>query len=237
MSIEAQDLYRKMQNSLKEVYDEFHSIVENDNSDIRRVENAKQVTLYLKGQQSAQYTRLANKLEEIDRLSAQMKALKDEVKADTKDLIQDLFDVEDEAKTRIVDTISVIFTLSKLPAETRTPQYKAILEELVNNYLPQDLIDKVEKLRSTMVTVSQKSASLKLQRKESTNESFYLKEFSTEYEFPAELVEIENIVIELKSWASLRTREVDMVQRLADSLVIDVDSAVSQMSNSTHQLP
>lgn len=231
MDTKASALYEKMQQGLREVYSGLNYMIE-EKEDIRRVENAKAVTLYLKGQESAQYTRLATKLEEIEALAEQLKDLKTEVKQDTRDLIEELFDIEDETKTRIVDTVSVIFTLSKKPKETVTPKYKEILEVLVNDFLPQELIDKVEKLKKTMVTTTQRAASLKTARK-STNESFYLTEFQAS-SFPEELAEIQGLVMELRQWLYAPLRIIDMA---IQELGIDVNATVVEMGQSAHQLP
>lgn len=120
----------------------------------------------LKSYNSQSYTKLAQKLERIKQLSEEVDQLKEEVKAETKDGVADLFAAEDAARTRIVETVSFIFQLSKNPKETVTPKYKDILEELSKSMTP-ELIKVMEGLKKTMVTTVQKSPTLKVSAKES----------------------------------------------------------------------
>lgn len=123
----------------------------------------------LKSYNSQSYTKLAQKLERIKQLSEEVDQLKEEVKAETKDSIGDLFAAEDAARTRIVETVSFIFQMSKNPKETNTPKYKDILEELSKSLTP-ELITVMENLKKTMVTTVQKSPSLKVTAKEGVME-------------------------------------------------------------------
>lgn len=122
----------------------------------------KQVVASLVSHQSATYTKLAQKVERIGQLKEEIKQLEDEVKQSTREDIADLFDAEDAVKTRVVETMSFILTLSKDPAATRIPKYKDILEALTEHLTP-ELITILEELKSQMVTVVQKSPSLKIQ--------------------------------------------------------------------------
>lgn len=120
----------------------------------------------LKSYNSQSYTKLAQKLERIKQLSDEVDQLKEEIKAETKESVGDLFAAEDAARTRIVETVSFIFQMSKNPKETVTPKYKDILEELSKSMTP-ELIKVMEGLKKTMVTTVQKSPTLKVSAKES----------------------------------------------------------------------
>jgi len=124
-------------------------------------ETEKQVIAVLKSYNSQVYTKLAQKVERIAVLEAEIKQLKDEVKQSTREDIADLFDAEDAAKTRIVETLSFILQISKDPEPTVAPKYKDILEELSTKLTP-ELITVLEHLKQTMVTVTQKAPGLKI---------------------------------------------------------------------------
>lgn len=118
------------------------------------------VTAHLRGRDSEKYTKLGTKIERIQTLKKELTDLEAEVKASTKSDIADLFDAADVVKTRVVETLSLIFTLSKDPEASNNPKYKEILETLSADFTP-DLIKKMEKLKETMVTVVNRSPSLR----------------------------------------------------------------------------
>lgn len=118
----------------------------------------------LRSYDSQTYTKLAQKIERIEELEAEITQLKNEVKADTKEKIYELFDVADITKTRVVDTLSFIFTMSKDPKVTKSPRYKEILEQLEAHLTP-ELIEVLNMLKLTLVTEIQKSPSLKVKKK------------------------------------------------------------------------
>jgi uncharacterized protein (UPF0335 family) len=124
-------------------------------------ESEKQVIAVLRSHNSQVYTKLAQKVERISVLEEEIKQLKEEVKQSTRDDVSALFDAEDAAKTRIIQTMSFILQLSKDPAATKAPKYKDILEKLSEHLTP-ELIAVLEKLKLTMVTTTQKSAGLKI---------------------------------------------------------------------------
>lgn len=123
----------------------------------------EKVTATLRGHDSAKYTVLANKLEEISRLTTEIKKLQGEVKAETKELIVDLFDAADAAKTRVVETVSVTLQLSKDPKPTETIQYAKVLDALEKHLTP-ELITVLTRLKEDFKSTTQKSPSLELIR-------------------------------------------------------------------------
>jgi uncharacterized protein (UPF0335 family) len=125
----------------------------------------KEVVAHLKSYNSQIYTKLAQKVERISVLEDEIKQLKEEVKQETRDNITDLFDAEDAARTRVVDTLSFIMTLSKDPEATVSPKYKDILEALTTHLTP-ELIVVLEGLKKNMVTVTQKAPALRIRQKE-----------------------------------------------------------------------
>lgn len=118
----------------------------------------------LRSHKSAVYTKLADRLETIDRMEAQIKEYKLEMKSITKEHVADLFDADDAVKTRVVDTISFIITLSKTPAPTTSYQYMKILAELANHLTP-ELLVVLNDLKEKFKTESQREPSISVDRK------------------------------------------------------------------------
>jgi hypothetical protein len=133
---------------------------------------ADKVIATLQSYNSQVYTKLAQKLQRIDELEAEVKKLKEETKTAVRADVAELFAVEDFTRTRVIETKQFIFTLSKDPKATEAPKYKDILEELSKSLTP-ELISVLEGLKKTMITTTQKAASLKLATKESMNEGIW----------------------------------------------------------------
>lgn len=119
----------------------------------------QKVTAVLRSKDSAAYTNLAKKLEQLSSLESEIKKLREQVTADTKQLVADLFDAEDAAKTRVVETVSVVFVLSKDPKPTENIKYAKLIEELEQKMTPA-LIKVLKALKKKYTTVVRKSPSL-----------------------------------------------------------------------------
>lgn len=137
------------------------NLFEARNPEITYQDTPGQVIAQLRSYNSQVYTKLAQKIERIEQLEAEVRQLKDEVKQDTRENIADLFAAEDAVNTRVVETISFIFTLSKDPRATESPKYKEILTALEAQLTP-ELITVLEGLKKNMVTVTQKQPSLRI---------------------------------------------------------------------------
>lgn len=131
-------------------------------------EEKDKVIVYLFSHKSASYTKLGRKLQRIDELKKELAELSDQVKAETKEDIADLFDATDAACTRVVDTVSFIFTLSKDPKATETYEYKKILDELSNHLTP-ELLLVLSTIKEAYRSESQRAPSLS--KKEKISES------------------------------------------------------------------
>jgi uncharacterized protein (UPF0335 family) len=141
------------------------NLVEGRDPNIEYEPRGSEVVAKLKSYNSQVYTKLAAKIENIEKLEAEVKKLKEEVKQETRENIADLFDATDAVHTRVVETVSVIFRLSKDPEATKAPKYKDILEELSTKMTP-ELITILNGLKERMVTVTQKAPSLKVTRRD-----------------------------------------------------------------------
>lgn len=130
-------------------------------ADIEFERGADKVVAKLKSYNSQVYTKLAQKVERIEALEDEIKALKAEVKSGAREHVNALFDAEDVVRTRVVDTVSFILTLSKDPKPTETVQYAKVITELEKSLTP-ELILILENLKAQFKTVTQKEPSLKI---------------------------------------------------------------------------
>lgn len=127
--------------------------------------SATKVVAQLNSYKSGVYTKLAMKLTRLEEIKQEAKELTAEIKQQSRENVADLFDAEDAASTRVVDTLQFIFTLTKDPKATESPQYKKILETLEKQFTP-ELTEVYTRLKSEMVTVTQKAPALKVAKKE-----------------------------------------------------------------------
>ena len=134
-----------------------------DNPDIEYEDDPKgtKVIARLRSYKSQTYTKLAQKLLRMEELKKETDQLKEEIKQHTREDVADLFDAADAARTRVIETVSFIFNLTKDPKVTESPKYKSILEELEKHLTP-ELIKVLEGIKNQeeMVTRTQKAPSL-----------------------------------------------------------------------------
>jgi len=130
-----------------------------DSPDVAYTQEPAKVTAKLGSYQSAKFTRLAKNMSRIDLLTEELKQLQSEVKQQRREDVAELFNVEDAVFTRVVETKSAVFKLTKDPAPTESPQYKKILEELEQHLTP-DLIKVLTALKQQHVTITQKEPAL-----------------------------------------------------------------------------
>ena len=199
---------------------------------------ADKVIANLTSHDSAAFTRLANQIKKMQVLEDDIKKIKEDIKAATKQDIQSLFDAEDAIKTRVVETVSFSLVLSKDPKPSETVKYKEVLEELSKNLTP-DLIAKLEELKKKYLTITQKSASLTL--KESildTLKTFFKSIVSWGNSFDSKLEELKKkfgVVIKeknMKTYKEFISESLDMTE--LDSL-IDVNDQLTELNTQTFE--
>jgi hypothetical protein len=115
----------------------------------------------LRSHKSAVYTKLAANLEAIEKKKEEIKALSEEVKQHAREDVADLFDAEDAVKTRVVDTVSFIFELSKDPKPTVSYKYAEIFAELAQHLTP-ELNLLLADIKKKYETITPKAPSLSL---------------------------------------------------------------------------
>jgi hypothetical protein len=172
-------------------------LFEDRRDDVDYEDDDTQATANLGGYQSQSYTKLGQKIAEIERKQKEIDQLKQEVKADTREYIADLFDAADAVKTRVVRTKSFYFQLSKDPAPTVSPKYKEILTALEEHLTPQ-LLEVLSKLKEELVTVTQKAPSLKSR--------------------PLDEGEHSGFTAQINSWADSYDRALDTLERELDGV-------------------
>ena len=128
------------------------------------------VVATLRSYDSGRYTKLGRNLLRIEQAEKDIKVLKEETKAEARELVADLFNAEDAAMTRVVDTVSFLFEMTKDPKPTETYKYAKILEELETHMTP-ELLTVLETLKEKHKSVTAKAPALKAKDKEAATES------------------------------------------------------------------
>ena len=119
------------------------------------------ITATLKSYDSARYTKLGRNLLRIEALTEEIKTLQTETKAEARELVADLFNAEDAACTRVVDTVGFMFHMSKDPVASGSVSYSKVLDELQAHLTP-ELISILETLKAKHTSAPvQRAASLK----------------------------------------------------------------------------
>jgi hypothetical protein len=73
----------------------------------------EKITATLTGPESAKFTKLAKQYKVLDMISKRASERRDALNEKTKKAVDDLFDVQDEILTRVVDSVSVAVTVAK----------------------------------------------------------------------------------------------------------------------------
>jgi predicted nuclease with TOPRIM domain len=110
------------------------------------------VIVQLESGKSAAFTKLSRQYANLNELIEQLEVRKNELNAETKKLVESYFDAEDEVLTRVVETVSMTATLSKLAQPTPKVDYEQVVEELVK--LMPELTEKVSDLKKAATTIA-----------------------------------------------------------------------------------
>lgn len=122
----------------------------------------------LKGNYSGKFTKLGRTLNRISWLSDKLDQLKQQAKQETREHIAELFNAEDAVRTRVIDTVSFTFTMSKDPEPSKTVKYAKVLEELQEHLTP-ELLQVMEALVEKHSSITHKEPSL-IKAKDKTRE-------------------------------------------------------------------
>lgn len=119
------------------------------------------ITAFLASYDSARYTKLGNNLVKIVKLTEELKQLQDETKEEARELLGDFFWAENAVCTRVVETVSFTFTLSKTPKPVASVSYSKVLADLEEHLTP-ELLEKLKMIKANHTSAPvQKAASLK----------------------------------------------------------------------------
>lgn len=99
--------------------------------DIEIERKAKEVVAFATGKESEYFTKIAKKLVELEAAERKLTAAKNEVKAQLRKDVAEIFDqAEDALKTRKIETLSMFIAVSKVPEPRKTVQWKEVVAEI-----------------------------------------------------------------------------------------------------------
>jgi len=112
------------------------------------------VTIKLNESESPQLTKLAHRIAQLRETTERMELLERELTATVKDEMREVFDAEDIALTRVVETAKFVLTLSKeetaaMKSPTSKTNYESVVKDLVK-MMPelQEKLDELIKLHT-----------------------------------------------------------------------------------------
>jgi len=115
----------------------------------KRVKNElDRVTIELSGSESGVLTKLSGRYDRLDKAIKLMGEKKNELNADIKSRVEELFSAEDVVLTRVIETVSFTMTVSKRlkkADDKKVVDYEAIATELAK-LIPEELQAKVEEI-------------------------------------------------------------------------------------------
>lgn len=118
------------------------------------------VVATLTGAKSAVFTRMAKQFKILDMVAKRAKERRDRLNEDARNAVKELFDAEDAALTRYVDTVSLAITLAKDTKEETTEERKfdaeGFMEELYRT-VGEDLIPVLKALEERYTIIEQKT--------------------------------------------------------------------------------
>lgn len=125
----------------------------------------EKVIVELKGSEAGKVTKIVNQLQEISDLEKELKQKKEKLKCSSKEICDELFKAEDEVYTRVMETSSVILTISKSTTREKI-DYKKALEEMATKLTP-DIIKQMNEIIKAFTKTEEVSSTVKGTVKES----------------------------------------------------------------------
>jgi len=173
----------------------------------------ERVIVELNGSESGQLTRLASRYDRLNKAIKVMGEKKDELNADIKAKVEDLFAAEDIVLTRVIETCSFTLTVSKRAKvpEKVAVDYEAIakaLAELISDEL-QPQVDEILKTFTTITPMPDKSPALQVKAK--VNEGFI-------GDLKASIISlIKKTIKKVASWAPKFDKKLATLKKLAEA--------------------
>lgn len=172
------------------------------------------VTATITGQLSGKYTRMAKRFEEIDRLTKKLEEIRGYANDDAKNLVEELFDAEDQFLTRYVDTRSLVITMSKDQPKQTTQTEQFDVDGFVAGLM--DLLDEELKPAVEALIKSHTKISTKTRAAQKGRISVKMKESAT-------MDKIVSFVEKVKSYVM---RRLDRFDNKFDKLVQQTNAPV-----------
>ena len=120
----------------------------------------EKVIAELKGQNSSSWTKISKQYVDLDNEIKKLQDSREKLNLELKDRATDVFDLEDEILTRVVETAQLTITLSKKAKKEAHPEVnaEAVIDALAKADLPKDLrkmVDACIKANTKMVAASE----------------------------------------------------------------------------------
>lgn len=192
--------------SLKEARDPGLTYTEKKVKDI-----LDRVTTELSGKQAENFTKLGKKYYELKAGIEAVEKLQEELNAQIKDKLRDLFNAEDEVLTRVAETAQFTLTLSKKPeaTETKKTNYDKVIAELLK--LQPELQKQVDGLIEQFTEVKKndpKPETLRVAMKESAIGNVFQKLLN----------KFKSFLNSVKNWGSSYDKKLDRIKSMSDNI-------------------
>lgn len=132
----------------------------------------KKVTANMASYSSQVMTKLSQKVAEAKQLAAQLAQLEEEIKAEARGHIADVFGPADELRTRVIETVSFEAKLAVAAKNVPTTKYEKVVAEvekvLIEKKLP-ELLKMLTDAKAKYTTYSDKAGALSVKAKESVD--------------------------------------------------------------------
>ena len=116
--------------------------------EVKKEKNAiTKVTAQLSSYDSGKYTRLAQNFARMEQIALETVELQTSMKADMRAAFEPLFNAEETAYSRVIETVSFVMSLTKNPAPATTVRYSEVLKELEEHLTP-ELLTVLESIKA-----------------------------------------------------------------------------------------
>jgi hypothetical protein len=122
------------------------------------------ITATLGSHTSAMFTKMAQNVQKAKMMAEELKSLEEDIKAEARDMIGDLFAPADEAMMRVVETVSFAIELKKAAKDVPSTKYASVLEEFATHLTP-ELLKVLESLKAKYTSYADKAGALSISAK------------------------------------------------------------------------
>lgn len=168
----------------------------------------EKVIAELKGQHSSAWTKISKQYVELDTEIKTLEEQRTKLNVELKDKARDVFNVEDEILTRVVETAQLTLTLSKKFQKGSVPEVDAVgvVQALAEADLPKEL----RKIISTII-----KANTKMSKPSETPERLTVKVNKVEESINSIVV---GIILTIKSWLKIFDARYNRLEKMVKAL-------------------